>query len=296
MNDAVANIDDQVQARTACQVETYLTEFLAQRSLTPALFAAIDYVVSSPGKRLRPVLVVHCCQAVGGNTDQALAPAAAVELIHNFSLVHDDLPAMDDDDLRRGKPTLHKHTNEAMAMLAGDAMTSLAFELLADRVLPRQRAGELCAELARATTDMIAGQVLDMTTHSEDALTPMQRLESIHRHKTAALIRCACRMGAIVGNANGDQLKAITDFGQSIGLMFQIVDDLLDVTGSTEQVGKATRKDAGQGKLTYPGLIGIDASRAKVQELHAQAVQALDGLVESGPLRRLCQYMAARLS
>ena len=275
-------------------IEAYLAAFLDQRPLTPRLTAAIRYVLSGPGKRLRPVLAVRCCQAVGGSMEQALASAAAVELIHNFSLVHDDLPAMDDDDLRRGRPTLHKHTNEALAVLAGDAMTSLAFELLARRVQPARLAADLCAELASATGDMIAGQVLDTLPDFDAALPPAQRLELVHRHKTGALIRCACRMGALSGSADQAQLEAITAFADAIGLMFQIVDDLLDVTRTTAQLGKTAGKDAGQGKLTYPGLWGVDASRGQVQQLHAQALQALAGLENVAPLRQLCDYMAVR--
>ena len=276
------------------RVEAYLAEFLDARPLTPTLTEAIRYVLAGPGKRLRPVLVVRCCQAVGGDEAAALAPAAAVELIHNFSLVHDDLPAMDDDDLRRGRPTLHKHTNEALAILAGDALASLAFELLALRVRPGQLAADLCAELAGATGDMIAGQVLDTVPDFDDDLPPRQRLEAIHRHKTGALLRCACRMGALAGGADRRQLDALTAFAEAIGLMFQVVDDLLDVTASTAQLGKAAHKDASQGKLTYPGLLGVDASRRQVHELRAQALQALAGLENVLPLQQLCDYMAAR--
>ena len=275
-------------------VQAYLAEFLAQRPLTPTLTEAIQYVLAGRGKRLRPLLVIRSCQAVGGTEAQALPAAAAIELIHNFSLVHDDLPAMDDDDLRRGRATLHVHTNEAMAILAGDAMTSLAFELLACRVRPGPLATQLCAELARATSDMIAGQVLDTLPDFDAAMPAMARLEAIHRHKTGALLRCACRMGALAGAADEAQLDALTAFGETVGLMFEVVDDLLDVTQTTEQLGKASAKDAAQGKLTYPGLIGVDASRRKIDELRAQALQTLDGSEKSVPLRQLCTYMAAR--
>ncbi len=297
MNDAGKNLNSLSDNELAGRVDACLEQFLGQRSLPGNLVEAIRYVLDGGGKRLRPVLTVRCCQAVGGSMDKALAPAAAIELIHNFSLVHDDLPAMDDDDLRRGRPTLHKHANEPMAVLAGDAMISLAFELLAGGVGSAELASELCRELASATGDMIAGQVYDTLGDTDHQPAGDQaRLERIHLLKTGALIGCACRMGAIAGAASEPQLAAITAFAKPIGLMFQVVDDLLDVTGSAKQLGKATGKDADKGKLTYPGLIGVDASRQLVERLRCEAHRALDELDNVSSLRRLCDYMADRSS
>ncbi len=296
MNAASNNFEPSSDTELTGRVEACLERFLAQRQLPGSLVAAIRYVLDGGGKRLRPILAVRCCQAVGGSPDQAISPAAAIELIHNFSLVHDDLPAMDDDDLRRGRPTLHKRTNEAMAVLAGDAMIGLAFELLSELVEPAELATQLCRELAAATCDMIAGQVHDTLGDPDNAVESKQRLEETHRLKTGALIRCACRLGAIAGRASDSQLDAVTAFAEPIGLMYQVVDDLLDVTSTAEQLGKAAGKDADKGKLTYPGLLGVDASRQLVQDLRAEANSALDDLGDVTELRRLCDYMASRSS
>jgi len=283
-------------------VEQVLRDFLEERPLTAELTAAIAYSLFAGGKRLRPVLVCRCCEAVSGTCEPALPAAAAIELIHCFSLVHDDLPAMDDDDLRRGRPTLHRHTSEAMAILAGDAMSVLAFELVVRRVEPAELATAVLRELADASSQMIAGQVYDTLGGFGEDSEPIERLRTIHRHKTAALIRCACRMGAICGRASGEQLAAISAYGDAIGLMFQVVDDLLDVTQSTEHLGKTAGKDVLQDKLTYPGLLGIDATRRTIDELRDQAHGAMDNLDGTGGisaehvamLRQLCDYMAER--
>lgn len=235
------------------------------------LAEAIRYSSLSGGKRLRPALTLLCCEAVGGQTNNALAPAAALELIHTFSLVHDDLPAMDDDDMRRGRPTLHKHAGEAMAILAGDAMMSLAFELVAEAEQSRTIPGQLTAELARATTCMIVGQVYDTLGGLPDDLKDEQTIRLIHSNKTGALIRAACRMGALCGGAETSQLDALSRYGDAIGFMFQIVDDLLDITQTPEHAGKATGKDASAGKLTYPGLFGLERARQTIRTLHRTA-------------------------
>ncbi len=256
---------------------------------------AIRYALLGGGKRLRPILAWHSCAAAGGRGELSLAAGAAVELIHAFSLVHDDLPAMDDDDLRRGKPTLHIHAGEAMAILAGDAMMAAAFETLVDSS-PRLGAA-LVRELSLATTGMIAGQVYDTLGGFPPGLTDRQRLERVHANKTGALIRAACRMGAMSAGAADPVLQSISDYADAIGLMFQVVDDLLDVEATPEQSGKRTRKDARAGKLTYPGLIGVDASRREIQRLQESAIEALKPL---GPpadaLRELCRHMAVRRS
>jgi geranylgeranyl diphosphate synthase, type II len=332
-------------------VEAYLAECLDRRPLPANLREAARYSLLGPGKRLRPILVVRSCEAVGGTLDQALSAAAAIEMIHCFSLIHDDLPAMDDDDLRRGRPTLHKHTNEAMAILAGDLLQGLAFEVLAERLSPPELAAAVMAELAQGTNDMIAGQVYDTLPDFAPGTPPLQRLQTIHRNKTGALIRCACRMGGLCGlpperdqelRAKGygqlpskappeprqaagakrsdappdapddsrlsplsirhppsairhSPLAALTRYAEAIGLMFQVVDDLLDVTQTTAQLGKTAGKDAQQNKMTYPGLIGIEASKAEVVRLHKEAHAALEPLGErAGRLRELCDFMAVR--
>lgn len=279
----------------AAELEQYLKVFLGERPLPPNLRQAIEYALLAPGKRVRPMLVLHACQALGGSIRDAMPPAGAIEMIHAFSLVHDDLPAMDDDDLRRGRPTLHKHTSEAMAILAGDAMTSLAFELIATRIADAELASNLSAELAIATNDMIAGQVYDTLPLDDPDIAPIEQLRRIHRHKTGALLRAACRMGAMCAGAGETQIESLTEYADAIGLMFQVVDDLLDVTQTAEAMGKATQKDAQKGKLTYPGLLGIEESKRQVERLQQTAHQALATFgPPAEPLRELCDYIAVR--
>jgi geranylgeranyl diphosphate synthase, type II len=255
---------------------------------------AIRYALLGGGKRLRPLLAWHCCEAVGGRGKAALPSAAAVELIHAFSLVHDDLPAMDDDDLRRGKPTLHIHAGEAMAILAGDAMMALAFKVLVERIADPAIARTLVQELTGATAAMIAGQVYDTLGGFPPGDQHLQ-LETIHRNKTGALIRVACRMGALSAGADDAALRAVTAYGEHIGLVFQIVDDLLDVEATPEQSGKRTRKDASAGKITYPAVLGLDASRAEVQRLTESAKYVLSPLgPRAAPLIDLAAAMANR--
>ena len=288
-------ITDATDGELIEQIDARLRSFVDQRPLPSGLIDAIHYSLFSGGKRVRPLLCLRACEAVGSNVEKALPASCAVELIHTFSLVHDDLPAMDDDDLRRGRPTLHKHTNEAMAILAGDAMTALAFEVLAKQVGDAAVATRLSYELSTATNAMIAGQVYDTMGGQPDDLAPIERLRLTHRHKTGALLRASLRMGAIVGGASEEQRDALTSYADAIGLMFQAVDDLLDVTQSTEKMGKVTGKDAEQGKLTYPGLLGIDATRQEIEKLHQQAIQALAGFDEKAqPLRDMAQRLASR--
>jgi geranylgeranyl diphosphate synthase type II len=278
-------------------VESYMQQVLDQRPLPANLREAVRYSLLGPGKRLRPILIVRACEAAGGTAEQALPAAAAMEMIHCFSLVHDDLPAMDDDDLRRGRPTLHKHTNEAMAILAGDLMMGLAFETIAARVAPPALAAALLAELAVGANDMIAGQVYDTLPDFAPATPPMEKLQTIHRNKTGALIRASCRMGGLAAGADpkGTVLSNLTSYGEAIGLMFQVVDDLLDVTQTTAQLGKAAGKDLDHGKLTYPGVLGVEATKSEVRRLQAQAHQALAPLgPRAAALRDLCDFMAVR--
>jgi geranylgeranyl diphosphate synthase type II len=277
------------------EVEEDLARRLAGVDGPEILREAMSYSVLGGGKRLRPVLALLSCEAAGGNRDWARAAAAALELVHTFSLIHDDLPAMDDDDIRRGRPTLHVHAGEAMAVLAGDALMSLAFEWLAEAGRDGAMTGRLVRELAAATSRMIDGQVYDTLGGLPPEYDRRQQLDVIHRNKTAALIRASCTVGAICADAPPGILDAIADYGEAAGLMFQIVDDLLDVTQSAEHIGKATNKDGPAGKLTYPGVHGDQASRQAVERLRAQAHEALDPLGAAGrPLRELCDYMAVR--
>ncbi len=214
-----------------------------------------------------------------------------MELVHAFSLVHDDLPAMDDDDLRRGRPTLHKKFDEATAILAGDVMQSLAWE-----VLTQDAVDGLCAELSMATTDMIAGQVLDtMGGGAGEGACDEDRLRTVHRLKTGALLRASCRIGALLGGATSTQVEDLTRYAEALGLMFQAVDDLLDVTSDAATLGKAAGKDAQAGKLTYPGVLGVAGTQREIRRLHDQTRAALEALGPAAdPLRAMADGLATR--
>jgi geranylgeranyl pyrophosphate synthase len=259
-------------------IETELRSRLEGFELPENLKEAATYAVMNGGKRVRPALALLCCQAIGGTREKAMPAAIAVEFIHCFSLVHDDLPAIDNDDLRRGKPTLHIKSGEAMAVLAGDLLLPLAFSQLIHEQFSADQQARLTKVLAAATSDMVIGQVYDTLGGLPDHLAPYQQIEEIHRNKTGALIQCACEMGAICADATECEYQAISSFGSAIGLMFQIVDDLIDLHGSLEHVGKATGKDAGAGKTTYPGTIGVEESKVAIQELQKQAEIALSTL------------------
>ena len=279
-------------------LEHYLRNLLARCTDAPRrLVEAIEYSLLAGGKRLRPTLVLESFLACGGadaRRASALAAAAGMELIHTFSLVHDDLPAMDDDDLRRGRPTSHKVFGEAMAILAGDAMMTMAFEVIARDADPAV-APALVAELARAAgpSGMIGGQVLDIAGQNQSL--SLDQLQQIHRMKTGALLTASCRLGALAAGADAKRLDAVTRYGQHLGLAFQIIDDVLDVTATPEQLGKATRKDADRGKNTYPALLGIEASRAEGQRQLQAAVDALEPLGEKGQsLAALARFVVER--
>ncbi|MFZ9915443.1 MAG: polyprenyl synthetase family protein, partial [Phycisphaerales bacterium] len=244
------------------------------------------------GKRLRPILILESARACGGSVDDALPAAVAMEFVHAFSLVHDDLPALDDDDMRRGRPTCHVAFGEAMAILGGAAL--LAGAAIGAAACPRN--GDAAAQLLlHATCDMIAGQVHDTLGGFPDDLALPARLELIHRKKTGALIEASCRMGALAAGADAARVAALGRYGERIGLMFQIVDDLIDATQSAEHAGKATGKDADAGKLTYPSVHGLEGSRREVARLHAEALEALAPLgAAADPLRNLLGYLARR--
>lgn len=237
------------------------------------LIEAMRYSLLMPGKRIRPLLTLMAADACGGDVKAALPAACAVEMIHAFSLVHDDLPAMDNDDLRRGKPTNHKVYGEAMAILAGDALLALAFETVLQ--LPAQIAHRCALELARATgrNGMTGGQAVDI--RGLGAKAEIGDVHELHARKTGALFLAAVRMGAFVANASEDKLQALTRYSEGLGAAFQITDDLLDVTGSRESMGKTAGKDVKQGKVTYPSLLGVDASKKAAREVVNDAVGAL---------------------
>jgi geranylgeranyl diphosphate synthase, type II len=284
-------------APTIDRIERLLREWAAAQPLPPNLVDAISYSLLAPGKRIRPILAWHAAVAVGEPGEASLDAGLAVELVHCFSLVHDDLPAMDDDDLRRGKPTLHIHAGEAMAILAGDAMLALAFGALAQRIADPACASRLVRELATGTSCMIAGQVYDTLGGLPNSLPPRERVELIHRNKTGALIRASCVMGALaaLGCTDDPRIPAIERFADEIGQMFQIVDDLIDVEQTAEHAGKRTGKDSEGSKLTYPAVYGVQASRRLIDDHVAAAGAALDPL---GPpaagLRAIAAYLARR--
>lgn len=271
-------------------------------SAPPSLVEAMAYSLLAPGKRVRPLLTLLACEAVGRPSEPALAAAAAVEMVHTYSLVHDDLPAMDDDDLRRGLPTCHKKFGEATAILVGDALLTGAFELLSGSY-DAATAAVTTLELAKAAGagGMVGGQVLDLTAEGRvpgPAPATLRDLEAIHRRKTGALFRAALRNGvhvAMAGNAAEAQLRAIDEYAEGFGLAFQITDDLLDVESSAEKTGKRVGKDAGRGKLTYPGLVGVEESRRAAAKCVGQAVQAVEPFGTPGRLLAdLARYLTTR--
>jgi geranylgeranyl diphosphate synthase type II len=252
--------------------------------LCPArLAAAMRYSVLAGGKRLRPVLCLLAAEACGGDREAALPAACALELVHTYSLIHDDLPAMDDDDLRRGRPTCHRAFDEATAVLAGDGLLTLAFEVLVRHVRPAEAAAGCVLALAEAAgpEGMVGGQMADLQAEGRGDGTP-EALEAIHRRKTGALIRAALRIGARVAGAPAEAVAALDRYGQALGLAFQVVDDLLDVEGDEAKLGKRVGKDSGLGKWTYPGLIGVDRSRLLAKQLAEEAVAALAPLGARG--------------
>jgi geranylgeranyl diphosphate synthase type II len=265
---------------------------------------AMRYSLLAPGKRLRPMLVLMAAEACGGSIEAAMPAACAVEMIHAYSLIHDDLPAMDDDDLRRGRPTCHKQFDEATAILAGDALLTLAFETLAKEIEPPAVAARGCAALAEAAgaCGMVGGQADDvwgerrgMLDEKSDGAGALAALESIHRRKTGAMIRVSLRLGAMVAGADDEKVDALVTYGDRIGLAFQIADDLLDVQSTAATMGKRVGKDAERGKLTYPGVLGVDPSRAYAERLIAQACQVLSPFgAKAEGLETVARYVLER--
>ena len=283
-------------------IEAALEDALPPREDCPhVLWEAMSYSLTAGGKRLRPVLVLMACEACGGEATAALPAALAIEMVHTYSLIHDDLPAMDNDDFRRGRPTSHKQFGEANAILAGDALLTRAFEVIGEGVHPASIAAACCVDLARGAgaQGMVGGQVLDLEAEQESNDRDQQRaielLDNIHRCKTAALIACAASLGARVAGADERTRKLLFQYGENIGLVFQIADDLLDVTSDRDTMGKGVGKDADRGKLTYPGLLGIEASRAIARRVTEEACECVRPLGPSAaPLIGLAEFVLRR--
>jgi geranylgeranyl diphosphate synthase, type II len=270
-------------------IDTQLDRLIPQESVAPErVHAAIRWSLFAGGKRFRPALLLATGQTFGADPDHLLRTACALEMIHTYSLIHDDLPSMDNDDLRRGRPTCHVQFDEAHAILAGDALQTLAFQTIAEdgSLSPALRV-QLISEIARAAgtpEGMVAGQAHDLDAESR-AVTNAE-LERIHHRKTGALIRAAARCGAIIAGASEPELAAITGYATKLGLLFQITDDLLDVTATAEDLGKTPGKDARSRKATYPALYGIEATHAQLESVYRGACDALRGI--NPPAHLLC--------
>ena len=283
-------MDDYLRDRRG-EVEKHLAAILRPQPGMPAsLLEAMRYSLLAPGKRLRPILVVMAAEVCGGKESNPWPAACAVEMIHAYSLIHDDLPAMDDDDLRRGLPTCHKKFGEALAILAGDALLTMAFQVLAEGY-PPPTASSCCRELARAAgaAGMVGGQVDDLAWEQRGE-RDVEGLEYLHLRKTGALIRASLRLGALAAYAPRscppppELLERLDGYGRCLGLAFQIVDDLLDVEGDAGQTGKRVGKDEARGKLTYPGFLGVEESRQRAGRLGREAVEYLKRLPAEGDL------------
>lgn len=292
------SFDLQEFAKTrANSVNAALDRFLPAATVKPAtIHKAMRYSLFAGGKRMRPLLTLAAAAACGGRESEALPLACAVECIHTYSLIHDDLPGMDNDDFRRGKPTNHKVFGEGMAVLAGDALLTQAFEIAAQaRGWSRYSHQDLILEIARASgsLQLIAGQVADL--EGEGKKTSAAQLKYIHERKTSALLCCSVRLGGMSANCSAAQLKALTEFGYNVGLAFQIIDDILDITQTSEQLGKTAGKDTKAQKATYPAIVGMDKSRKLAEELTSRAFAALKSFKgRAVALEGLAQYLLKR--
>ena len=291
-------VDAEVFLRSAAAlVESYIERALPPvGGHVPRLAEAVRYSALGGGKRLRPALALGAAEACGGAPELALPVAAAVEMIHTYSLIHDDLPAMDDDDFRRGRPTSHKVFGEALAILAGDALLTQAFEVLAgDAAIAPERRLAIVREVAAAggPAGLVGGQVADLEGEGRDLTLP--ELEFIHARKTGALILASVRGGAIAAGAPPARLEALSEYARRLGLCFQIVDDLLDVEGDPAATGKGTGRDSTRRKATFPAVFGLEASRQRAAELVEEALAALAGFgAEADPLRALARFVGRR--
>jgi geranylgeranyl diphosphate synthase type II len=282
------------------EVDRFLERVVPPASTPPiTLHESMRYSLFAGGKRVRPILAIAAAEAMDATSAAVLPVASSLELIHTYSLIHDDLPAMDNDDFRRGRLTNHKVFGEAMAILAGDALLTLAFDLcsrqdLMDGMDPARQV-RIIQELAIGSghVGMVGGQVFDIQAENRDI--DLGTLQTIHRHKTGMLIRSAVRMGALVGGASPKQLDQLTGYGEDIGLAFQIADDVLNVTGTREELGKDANTDAKRGKKTYPTFYGVDGARKLADECASRAIDRLDSFgTQAEPLRELAKYITAR--
>ena len=279
-------------------IDAELDRLIPKESESPQrVHRAIRWSVFAGGKRFRPALLTAVGQTFGARLDQLLRTASALEMIHTYSLIHDDLPSMDNDELRRGRATCHVKFDEATAILAGDALQALAFQTIAeDEMLAPELRIQLVAEVARASgipNGMVAGQALDLEAESRDVKG--DELETIHHRKTGALIRAAARSGAMISGATEDELEAITSYATNLGLLFQITDDLLDVTATAEDLGKTPGKDARAQKATFPALYGIEATRAQLKTVHTAARNALETVArETRLLQSIVDFILQR--
>jgi len=280
------------------QIDRALDRYLPKANTKPAtLHKAMRYSLFAGGKRLRPILCLAAAEACRGTIDHTLPLACALECIHTYSLVHDDLPSMDNDDFRRGRPTCHKVFGDGIAILAGDALLTIAFEIVS-RAKPATRydISALLREIAVAagSQKLIAGQVADLEAEGKNV--KRDQLQFIHEHKTAAILKSSVRLGAMSANADAKKLSAITHFGQRLGLAFQIIDDILDVTQTSEILGKSAGKDVAAKKATYPAVIGLERSRAEAKRLTRQAHDALSvfSSTDAEPLHALANYLLER--
>lgn len=282
------------------RIEMALDRFLPSLdSYPPRLMDAMRYSVFAGGKRLRPILMLAATEAVGGETEAILPAACAIECVHTYSMIHDDLPAMDDDDVRRGKPTNHVVYGEAMAILAGDALLTHAFELLSRAPLVDRFSASVllqvhqCLASASGGFGMIGGQVIDIISEGQEV--ELATVEYIHRHKTAALIEASVVMGGLLGGGTDEEVQALRTYGHQIGWAFQIADDILDVEGDAAILGKAVGRDAELAKATYPAVVGVDVSRQRARELMEEGIQALDVLRHDTVwLRQIASYIVSR--
>ena len=289
---------DEYLAEQQQLVDRALDAWLPAEDVAPfSIHKAMRYSVFAGGKRIRPILAIASARAVSDSADAVENAAATLEMIHTYSLIHDDLPAMDNDDLRRGRPTCHKVFGDALAILAGDALCTLAFEVLSRlREIGAERKVRLIEELGRASGTvggMIAGQVHDIEGEGRTPSAPL--LEQIHRAKTGALLRASVRMGAIYGGATPEELESLTDYGERVGLAFQIVDDILDVEQTSEKLGKTAGKDQEQQKITFPAVFGLERSRQMAEQERLNAHAALQNFDDRADrLRQLADLVVQR--
>jgi geranylgeranyl diphosphate synthase type II len=277
MTNSISTVDFNTRLRNKAQsVNSSLQRILDSQQIKGNLKEALKYTLRAPGKRVRSVLVLWCCELVGGRMNgNAEIASAAIEMVHTYSLIHDDLPAMDDDDMRRGIPTCHKAFDEATAILTGDALLTLAFEILAEGIDKPAIAVRLISQLAQdaGATGMIAGQMADLKAEKSTGTKKM--LEYIHINKTAKMFRCAAAMGAICGGTTEKQFDCLCEYGMHVGLAFQIADDILDETASSEQLGKTAGKDIKAAKCTYPAVVGLEKAKEVQQKLTSEAIEML---------------------